>query len=64
MPMVAKCDVCGSTVTKNVATDPITGTRGKLTVRIEVVKAEGQTPIVCERCARSAAYYCQREEKT
>ena len=60
-PMVAKCDHCGTTVSKNVATDPIVSTRKKLTVQIKVMRAEGLSPIVCERCARSAAYYCDRE---
>ena len=61
MPMIAKCDVCGSIAHRNAAKDGISSSRGTLTVHIKVIKATGTDPIICEHCVRLAAYYPQRE---
>lgn len=56
--MKACCDVCGLGVRKNVATDGgVYATRGTLTVQVKIIKAKGDSPIVCEKCARLAAYF-------
>lgn len=59
MGMQARCDVCGLSVRKNVAGENagVYSTRGGLTVQIKVVKAKGDSPIICERCARLTAYH-------
>ncbi len=53
------CDVCGIGVRKNIAGENggVYSTRGPLTVQIRVIKAKGESPIICERCARLAAYH-------
>jgi|APSaa5957512535_1039671.scaffolds.fasta_scaffold327585_2 hypothetical protein len=61
MPMIMKCDDCGTTTDRNAGKDGITSTRGKLTVHIKLMKANGSEPIVCEHCMRLAAYYPMRE---
>jgi hypothetical protein len=62
MPMIAKCDHCGRTTGRNVFTEPVVSQRGKLTVQIKVLKTNGSEPIVCEHCARLAAYYASPPE--
>jgi len=63
MPMIAKCDICGCNVTMNAAKEGLYSTRGKLTVRVEVVRSNGSpTPIICARCMRLAAAYGETSE--
>lgn len=62
MGMRAHCDICGLRCTRNVAGESgtyvsRTHPTGTLTVRITVVRAKGDSPIICERCVRLTAYH-------
>lgn len=54
------CDSCGNVARKNVAGENgLYVTRENLTVRVTVVKAKGESPIICERCVKLAAAHGQ-----
>ena len=56
--MKAHCDDCGKQCFRNVAKEPLELTRGKTTIKMEVVGCNGsQYPIVCAKCVKYVAWF-------